>query len=423
MKKLAPFCTKSIKATIPIPGSKSITNRALILAALAKGKSHLSNIQISDDSLTLVRALQTLGIDLEIDTSLATCTIQGCDGKFPKTIANIWCQDAGTIARFLLAACAIMPGEYHFDASTRLRERPLAPLLDALVKQGASIVPASTNSLPLSIKGGTINGGNITLNASLSSQLASALLMIAPYAKNPTTLTLEYLVSEPYIDLTIAVMKAFGAYAEQLSPGKYKIPHRQHYRATNYHIEPDYSTASYFFAAAALTGGEVNIPTNDTHHIIQGDIGFLNALSSMGCHITKQHGYINVKGPTQLNGIEIDMGNISDTFMTLAAIAGFAKTPTRIYNIAHARLKESDRIAAMESELKKLNIQVESGHDWIMIHPSTPRGTIINPHNDHRIAMSCTLVGLKTKQVVIDQAECVSKTCPHFFELWQSMLE
>lgn len=420
MQKVAPTCLTPIKACIRIPGSKSITNRALILAALAKGESHLSNIQISDDSQTLIQALKALGINITVHPTEATCTIQGCHARFPHTTANIWCQDAGTIARFLLAACAIMPGEYHFDATPRLRERPLTPLLHTLIQQGATI---SADNMPLTIKGAErLTGGEIFLDASLSSQLASALLMIAPFTKHETILTLQHMVSEPYIEMTIAVMAAFSVTVQQLRSGQYRIPNTQHYIGTSYTIEPDYSTASYFFAAAALTGGEISVPTTTTS-IIQGDIAFLNALEQMGCRILKDAKSITVKGSHVLQGIHIDMGNFSDTFMTLAAIAPYAKTPTHIYNIGHARLKESDRIAAMESELKKLNITVESGPDWITIYPSQPKGTTIHSHNDHRIAMSCALIGLKTPGVIIDQAECVSKTCPNFFELWDNMLQ
>lgn len=421
MQKSAPLCLKPIKATITIPGSKSLTNRALILAALAHGESHLCNIQLSDDSDTLIKALASLGISIRVDKKTNSCIIQGSDGNFPKKQAHIWCQDAGTIARFLLAACAIMTGEYHFDATQRLRERPLAPLLNALSQQGATIT--STQHMPLTIQGAQPLGGHITLDASLSSQLASALLIIAPYAKQTTRLNLQHVVSEPYIDMTISVMTAFGATIKKASPNQYEIDHTSHYVGQHYYIEPDYSTASYFFAAAALSGGTITVPTGNTSPIVQGDIAFLGALEQMGCLVNKTSSYINVQGPTQLKGIEIDMGNFADTFMTLAAIAVYASTPTRIYNIAHARLKESDRIAAMESELNKLGIKVESGPDWMLIYPSQPQGTMINAHNDHRIAMSCTLIGLKTPGVVIDQAECVSKTCPNFFELWTDMLK
>lgn len=423
MQQAAPTPTHPIEATINIPGSKSITNRALILAALAQGTSRLSNIQISDDTRTLITALKQLGIEITVDEKKATCHIKGCDGIFPNNKATIWCQDAGTIARFLLAACAIMPGEYYIDATPRLRARPIFPLLNALTEQGATILPIEAKSLPLTLKGKRfLAGGPIATDASLSSQIASALLMIAPFTEKPVTLTLEKLVSEPYIAMTLSVMTAFGVSAKQIEALRFQIPNTQRYLATEYLIEPDYSTASYFFAAAAITGGRVTIQPTERANVIQGDIAFLNALEQMGCLIEETATGLIVQGPEELAGIKIDMSDFSDTFMTLAAIAPFAKEPTHIYNIAHARLKESDRIAVMESELSKLGVKVESGADWMTIYPSKPHGGLIDPHNDHRIAMACAVVGLKTPGVMIDNAECVGKTCPAFFELWYKMI-
>ncbi|MFZ2315958.1 MAG: 3-phosphoshikimate 1-carboxyvinyltransferase [Gammaproteobacteria bacterium] len=422
MQQAAPTPTHPIQATINIPGSKSITNRALILAALAQGSSRLSNMQISDDTLTLITALKQLGIEITVDKKNTICYIKGCDGVFPNNKATIWCQDAGTIARFLLAACAIMPGEYYIDATPRLRTRPITPLLNALIEQGATILPAKTQSLPLTLRGKRfLAGGHITIDASLSSQIASALLMIAPFTEKPVTLTLKQLVSEPYIAMTLSVMAAFGVTAKQIDALHFHIPNTQHYQATEYAIEPDYSTASYFFAAAAVTGGHITIQPTERAKVIQGDIAFLGALEQMGCRVEETASGLSVHGPKELTGIKIDMGNFSDTFMTLAAIAPFAKGPTHIYNIAHARLKESDRIAAMESELSKLGVRVESGKDWMTIYPSETHGGLVDPHNDHRIAMACAVVGLRTPGVMIDNAECVGKTCPEFFELWNKM--
>lgn len=422
MQQIAPTPAHPIKANMSIPGSKSITNRALLLAALAQGNSRLTNIQISDDTLTLITALTQLGIDITVDKTKAVCYVKGCDGNFPNKKASIWCQDAGTIARFLLAACAMMEGEYEIDATPRLRSRPLSPLLTALKQQGATFSPPDVQHLPLTLHGKRLAGGHMIVDASLSSQIASALLMTAPFAEKKVELTLEQLVSEPYLAMTLSVMTAFGVTTQQIDARHFHIPNTQHYQAADYFIEPDYSTASYFFAAAAVTGGMITIQPTQRKHVIQGDIAFLNALEKMGCLVEETAAGLLVQGPKELLGIEIDMGNFSDTFMTLAAIAPFAKTPTRIYNIAHTRLKESDRIAAMESELRKLGVNVTSGEDWMMIYPSHPHSGIIDPHNDHRIAMAFAVLGLRTSGVIIDHAECVRKTCPEFFELWEAML-
>lgn len=424
MQQIAPTVTHPIKANVSIPGSKSITNRALLLAALAEGNSRLTNIQISDDTLTLITALTQLGIDIVVDKKTAVCDVKGCNGRFPNKKASIWCQDAGTIARFLLAACAMMEGEYEIDATPRLRSRPLLPLIKALTQQGATFSPADAQHLPLTLHGKRwLAGGQMIVDASLSSQIASALLMIAPFAEKAVELTLVQLVSEPYLAMTLSVMATFGVTAKQIDTRHFHIPNTQRYQAADYFVEPDYSTASYFFAAAAVTGGIMTIQPTARSHVIQGDIAFLNALEQMGCLIEETAAGLIVQGPKELLGIDIDMGNFSDTFMTLAAIAPFAKTPTRIYNIAHARLKESDRIAVMESELRKLGVNVSSGEDWMMIHPSQPQSGTIDPHNDHRVAMAFAVIGLRTSGVIIDHADCVKKTCPEFFALWHAMLK
>jgi 3-phosphoshikimate 1-carboxyvinyltransferase len=413
-----------IHASITVPGSKSITNRALLLAALANGASEISGILLSDDTFAFIHALKQLGIIAQVDESARTCIIGGCDGKFPKKQAVVNCEDAGTVARFLLAACAMTPGVYQFKGTQRLCERPLQPLLNVLKQQGAQLIPMDTERLPLTLIGiDRMNGGDVTLDGKISSQFISGLLMMAPYARSPFNFTVRDLVSQPYVDMTCKMMSEFGVTVHRNHQGHFLVPVPQRYHPRDYTVEPDFSTASYFFAAAAVTGGEIEIHGMNRTTSKQADAMFLAVLEKMGCHVTETQNSLILKGPAELRGVDVNMQDYSDTFLTLAAIAPFAKTPTRITHIGHTRLKESDRITAVQSELQKMQINVESGEDWIQIFPGKPRGCLINSHQDHRIAMAFSVIGLKTPNVTIDQAECVTKTCPEFFTLWSQLTE
>jgi 3-phosphoshikimate 1-carboxyvinyltransferase len=424
MKQPIRQATAPIRAHIEVPGSKSITNRALLLAALADGVSELSGILLSDDTLALIQALQQLGIVVQVHASTKTCVIAGCQGRFPKTQATIDCKSAGTVARFLLAAAAASPGVYLFDGSAQLRARPLAQLLQILKKQGAKFEPDQVQQLPFTLYGAQgLYGGEIEISSSETSQYLSAMLMIAPFAKNSVILTTHDVVSQPFIDMTCAMMGDFGVLVRRMHNARYSVPAPQRYHARSYEIEPDISTASYFFAAAAVTAGSVTIKSIHRDTTKQGDIAFLTVLQKMGCVIHETETGLTVQGPEVLRGIDVDMLDFSDTFMTLAAIAPFATTPTMITNIAHTRSQESDRISVMRKGLETLNIQVEEGRDWIKIFPSKPVGGIVDAHHDHRIAMAFAIVGLRVEGVEIEGAECVTKTCPQFFTLWESLLQ
>ena len=413
-------CARSpIDAKVCIPGSKSITNRALLLAALAKGVSLLEHVLFSDDTVTLMAALRVLGVKLEINETSGIVKVTGCSGKFPCRHANIDCRDAGTVARFLLTACTNQIGKFKFDGSMRLRERPLSDLIQVLRLQGASI---SSESLPLTIENKHIlNGGNRFVSSHISSQFLSGLLMIAPYCKTEVILNTEHLVSEPYVDMTCAMMRAFGV--EVMSDRKsWKIEANQCYQARNYRIESDFSSASYFFAVAAVTGGKITLSHMKRENSLQGDSAFLDVLEKMGCTVESNHENISVIGPSRLKGIEVDMHHISDTMMTLAAIAPFADSPTRIVNIGNTRVKESDRIAAMANNLRRLNVRVDEEAAALTIYPGTPSSGVIETYQDHRIAMACSLIGLKVSGIVIDDASCVSKTFPEFFKILFSVV-
>jgi 3-phosphoshikimate 1-carboxyvinyltransferase len=318
---------------------------------------------------------------------------------------------AGTVARFLVPMLAAGAGEFAIDAHAQLRRRPLGPVLEALRSQGARI---DGESLPLRISGVGLSGGEVAIDASSSSQFVSGLLMAAPFARAPTTLRFGRLVSRPYLELTLAAMRAFGV-APELSPGMITVaPGR--YRATEFVVEPDASTASYFLASAALTATTVTLPGLDLGRTRQGDSELAALLQRMGCTVTG-NGELTLTGPPRLRGIEADMAGCSDVFMTLACTAVFADSPTTIEGIAHVRLKESDRIAATAENLERLGIRVEVGADFLRVHPGIPRPARLPTYDDHRIAMAFSLIGTRVP-VELEDPMVVAKTCPEFFELW-----
>ncbi|EKD74133.1 MAG: hypothetical protein ACD_45C00063G0004 [uncultured bacterium] len=422
MKQSIRITTKPIQARVKVPGSKSITNRALLIAALAEGVSEITQILVSDDTIAFIEALRQLGVMMQFDPSAQSCIVGGCNGHFPKNKASIWCAQAGTLARFLLAACASSPGNYSFDAAPQLRDRPIASLLKALCTQGAKVEPKNVKQMPFTIKGSDgLQGGNLEIDGSLSGQFVSALLMVAPFAKTPTIIEAHHLVNRPFVHMTCTMMSEFGVLVRRMHQERFSIPTPQRYIARDYTVEPDLTTAGYFFAAAAVTGGQVTIQPVNVKKSLQGDVKFITLLEKMGCQIEEDLIGLSVKGPQELSGVSVDMRDCSDTFMTLAAIAPFAKTPTTITNIGHTRLQESNRISVMRQELTKLNIKVEEGPDWIKIYPGVPIGGKIDSHNDHRIAMAFSIIGLRVPGIEIDNAECVTKTCPDFFQLWDTL--
>ena len=407
---------------IQVPGSKSLTNRALLLAALADGRSRLENVLVADDTIAFADGLRSLGFTVEAAGD--AWLVEGRAGRVPAAAASVWCAEAGTAARFLPALCAASDGRYAFDGGDQLKRRPMGPLLDALRAQGAVTEPAAADRLPFELQGRGLAGGFLELPGSVSSQFVSALLMVAPLARGPLEIAVRDLVSKPYVDMTLAMMERFGVVASRDGSARFRVEPSV-YRPRDEQIEPDASTASYFFAAAALTGGRVTIPGLRRHDALQGDIRFLDALEAMGCGVHDAPEGTTLSAPGTLcdavpclNGLTIDMGDISDTFMTLAALAPFATSPVTITGIGNVRLKESDRIAAMEDNLRRLGVHTEAGEDYLRVTPGVPTGGRVDPHGDHRIAMSLSVLGLRTPGVVIDDPDCVAKTCPQFFDLW-----
>ncbi len=394
--------------SVRVPGSKSITTRALLLAGVAAGRSRLRSPLRADDTEAMAAALRGLGA--EVQASGEDWTVEGIGGA-PRGPAEVDCAMAGTVGRFIVPMLAAGAGCFAVDAHPQLRRRPLGPVLDALRAQGASIDGAS---LPLAIDAHGLSGGEIEVDGSISSQFVSGLAMAAPLARGATTLRFRTLVSAPYLELTLDAMRAFGAEVRR-EPGALRVTPGG-YRAADVAIEPDVSTASYFLAAAAVTGTTVTLPGLDLDATHQGDIELVAHLEAMGCTVATR-APLSLSGPPRLRGVTVDMGSSSDVFMTLACVAVFADGPTRIEGVGHARVKESDRVGATAENLRRLGVGVEEGPDWLTIEPGPVRTAALPTFEDHRIAMAFSLIGARAPVVLRDPA-VVAKTCPSFWELW-----
>ena len=412
----------ALNATVRVPGSKSLTNRALLIASLANGTTHLTNALFSDDSRYFAKALQTLGFDVQLDEANFSMTLTGMGGKIPATKAELFIGNAGTAARFLSAFLTLGHGEYILDGEPRMRERPIRDLVDSLAQLGAKLEPTN-DCPPVKISANGLPGGKTTIAGDISSQFLSALLMVAPYAKSPIEVTLSTdLNSKPYVDMTISIMKDFGVKVERAGYEYFKAPVTSYQLpVTSYAIESDASAASYFFAAPAICGGTVKVE-NISRKSVQGDIAFLDVLKQMGCTVQETDNCILVTGHSELHGVDVDMRDIPDTAQTLAAIAPFASSPTRIRGIASARVKETDRVHATCTELARLGVQVEEHEDGMTIYPcKTFKPANIQTYNDHRMAMAFSLIGLRFDGVTIENPSCVSKTFPNYFEVLETL--
>jgi 3-phosphoshikimate 1-carboxyvinyltransferase len=400
-------------ATILVPGSKSVTNRALLVAALAEGRSRITNPLFSDDSYWLMDALVKLGIGLRADRDGGEVRVDGRGGEIPASDLDLFVGNAGTVARFLPPALALGPGPYTVDGVPRMRERPICDLVEGMRQLGAAVDYAGEpEKYPLKVHGGGIGGGTARIPGARSSQFASGLLMAAPYARAPVTLRVDGRKRWPYIGITVSVMHSFGVDVTE-APDLFSVEPAK-YQPLGYEVEPDASAASYFLAAAAVTGGSVEIPGLGSAST-QGDLRFAEVLQQMGCDLHLTPDSIRIQGPDRLRGVDVDMNAFSDTMMTLAAIAPFASGPTTIRNIAHTRHQETDRLSAVATELGRLGVPTDQTPSSIRIIPKTPRPAVVRTYGDHRMAMAFAVTGLVVSGISIRDPACVTKTFPDFF--------
>jgi 3-phosphoshikimate 1-carboxyvinyltransferase len=404
------------------PGSKSYTNRALVLAALARGKSVLEGALSSDDTLHMARGLEALGFALTHDEPGARFEVVGGGGTLPASRASVFVGNSGTTARFLTAMMALGHGTYELDGNEAMQKRPIQPLLDAMAQLGAKATSLRGNGCPpIRVDADGFAGGTTRMPGGVSSQYFSALLLAAPCTRQGITVEVDGdLKSKPYIDVTAQAMSAFGASMTRDDFRRFEVKPGT-YSATNYQVEPDASAASYFFAAAAVTRGTVVVSGLGSKSL-QGDLAFVRILEKMGCVVRQTENETEVTGPEKLRGVEVDMSNLSDTAQTLAAIAPFASGPVRVTGIGFIRKKETDRVGAVVKELTRLGIRAEEQSDGFVVHPGMPRAGEVETYDDHRMAMSFAVTGLAAPGIRILDPGCVSKTFPRFFEVLEGLV-
>lgn len=411
---------KPIDLKCVLPGSKSITNRAFVIAALNSGAipTLLRGVLRSEDTEIMIDCLEKLGFIISTNWDDCTSVVSSPQkpGHIPNSNAILFTGNSGTSMRFLTALVGLGEGTYKLDGIERMRERPIKDLLQAMNELHIKCWSENNNGCPpVIVKSSGWKGGTAKIKTELSSQFISGLLMAAPFGKGDTSIILEgKIVSQSYIDITLKMLENWGINVNKISEREYIIKGNQQGSLREYQIEPDASAASYFYAAAAITGGTVTTPDLGKKSL-QGDVKFVEALAQMGANINQTSNSTTVSG-SNLHGINIDMNDISDTVMTLGVVACFAKGKTQITNIGHIRHKETDRIKALSNELRKIGAGVEEFPDSMIIHPGVLKGAEIETYNDHRMAMSFAIAGLKIPGIIIKNPACVAKTFPSFFE-------
>jgi len=414
---------KPIMGTVEIGGSKSFTNRALIMASLAQGKSTLTSISISDDSKVLMSALSRLGITIT-PINETSIEIIGNGGKFKSQNIAIDVGHAGTAMRFLTALCCLVPGEIILDGSERMRERPLGDLLNALRSLGADIICTNKEGFAsLLIRGGKINKSTVSMSGKVSSQFITALLLIAPVLKEGLEIQItDEQISKSYIEMTLASLQSFGVHIVNDDFKKYTVSKFEKLSGTQYQVEGDASGASYLLALAAISGGTVTVK-NINPQSSQGDARFSDLLERMGCHVVKDAiaKTITVTGPQALNSISVDMSLMPDTAQTLAVVAAFVHGVTTISGLSTLRVKETNRLQATKSELKKIGIGSTITDDSITIHGDKPHGATIKTYKDHRMALAFSVVGSVVEGIKIEEPDVVNKSFPDFWKKIESL--
>ena len=409
---------EKINTTLKVVGSKSLSNRAFIISALAEGTSTLENTLIAEDTEVMAKALNTLGIITNAEGT--TFTVQGRGGKIPAKEANLNLQLSGTSIRFLAALVALGEGTYQLDGNERMRQRPIQDLLTALADLGVKTKTIYESGCPpFVVEAKGIKGGKTSIAGDKSSQYLSALLMVSPYAKDPITIEVTgELQSKPFIDMTLKVISDFGVTIDRQGYESFNIAPAK-YQPQNYQIEGDAMAAGYFWAAAAITGGRVKID-NVGSTSTQGDKRLADILGEMGCRVNWTENSCEVIAPTSgiLKGGNFDLNDMPDQAQTLAVVALFADVPVRIENVWNMRIKETDRLKALNTELTKLGAQIEEGQDYIVINPlEIARAAEIDTYGDHRMAMAFALAGLRLEGITIKDPKCVAKTFPNFFDV------
>ncbi len=406
---------RKLAASIRVPGSKSITNRALLMGAIAKGRSVIESALVSDDTRYMIGALQHLGYPITLNEQEMRIEIDGKGGVIPVKTAELFVGGSGTAMRFLAGFLTLGRGRFRLDGNARMRERPIGDLIDALRNLGLPIHSEMGNRCPPVVieADKTFEGGVTRIDASLSSQFVSALLIPSPLWPRGLRLTVDGLAASPFITMTLRLMERVGIHSE-VDGNVITVPGGQTYRKSQLTVEADASSASYFAAAAMLCGGTVKLH-NLKRDSVQGDVHFLDLLQRMGAQVTWKNGSVVVEGAGVFTGLDVDLSAMPDMVPTLAVLAPFATSPTRIRNVKFIRHHESDRIHALAVELARLGVKVVEHEDGLTIEPTCPTPAAIETYDDHRIAMSFAIVGLKIPGVRIKDPSCVSKTYPHFF--------
>ncbi|MBM4278446.1 MAG: 3-phosphoshikimate 1-carboxyvinyltransferase [Deltaproteobacteria bacterium] len=410
---------QTCNGVVVIPGSKSYTHRALIVSSLADGESILINALRSEDTDYTANALREFGIPIFWNED--QLHISGMGGIFKLPGERIFLGNSGTSMRFLTAMASLINGRIVLAGSDRMRKRPMVELFNGLQALGGNAYSREEDgSLSVVVESDGLRGGVVKMRGKESSQFLSGLLMVAPYAKQDVYVEItDSLVSNSYVDITLDVMDSYGIEVKREGHHCFSVPAGQRYSPRVYSIEADASSASYFFSAAAITKGRVRVE-NFNPYSIQADAGFLNLLEKMGCWVILGDSWAGVHG-SGLHAIAIDMGDMPDLVPTLAVTAAFARGQTLIQNIGHLRLKESDRIAVLTTELRRMGIRVEEGEDWLKIEGGKGHGAEIDPHDDHRIAMSFAIAGLVIPGIKIKEPQCVKKSFPDFWEVFRRL--
>ncbi len=418
--------------TVRVPGSKSITNRSLLLAMLADGESTLHGVLFSDDSRHFLQCVQDLGFETTVDEATCVVTVKGLGGKIPCSEASLNVGSAGTAARFLTATLGVSEGIFHMDASEQMRKRPMAPLLSSLKELGCEITcEGEDGHFPFTLAAHGFGQDHISIDIGHSSQFLSALLIASTLSTEDFTIRVEGTHGMAYIEMTREMMKQFGVRVERPAADCFRICTGQQYNALDYQIEPDVSAACYFYAMAPLLG--IPVCVEHVHfESLQGDVEFLHILEKMGCTAQETENGVLLLPPAgrtdagaqvpAFHGITVDMSSCSDQAITLAAIAPFADSPTCIRGIGHIRFQESDRIHAICTELTRMGIRCEETQDSITIYPGMPQPCTVATYDDHRMAMGFALTGLRAEGIVIDDPGCCRKTFENYFEVLEQVI-